>query len=272
MTEQVTIFARMRDAAQSTASHNASVIVILRDAGNDEATIDKLRHEYLIGTVMGRCDLGDNAAIDYLPVMGAKPGTKGKWSDFPIKEPTTFDPAKHRPLAVHHAYRGGLANWSNIRASAGLASLRTATTRAAQTMPAGADKAVPVTLETFAVPKTCDAALATELVVNFDTLLTDTLKKHAATIKGDAGSILRKVCDDLHAYVGDLASALQRDREAAPKASILAAIENTETAKALEETRALLATMRAELVEAREREAKAAQPTAPKRQRQAKAA
>lgn len=265
-----TIFEQMRVTAQSAASHNASAIVLLASV-KDEAVIEKLRHEYLIGTLMSRCGIGDNVAIDYLPVMGAKPGTKGKWADFPVKAPETFDANKHRPLAVHHAYRGGLMNWSNIRASAGLAPLKVASTRAAATTPAATSKPVPVTLETFVVPKTCDAAIATALVVNFDKLLTDTLKAHAKTITGDTGATLRKVRDDLHAYVGDLASALLRDREAAPTPSLRAAIENVETAKALEETRAMLATMRAELIAANERAAQAsAKPV--KAARKAKAA
>lgn len=271
MSNQINIFALMRDAAKSTASHNADIVVILRDAPHDEATISKLRYDYLIGSLMGCCALGDNAAIDYLPAIDAKPGTKGKWSDFPVKAPETFDPAKHRPLDVHNAYRGALSNWSNIRASAGLPSLKAASTRAAQTEPGANGRAAPVTLETFAVPKTCDATIAAGLVANFDTLLTNTLKTHAKTIVGDAGMILRKVCEDLHAYVGDLASAIQRDKSATP--SLRATVENEETAKALAETRAELATMRAELAAVKAVQAPVTETAAkPARKARAKAA
>lgn len=256
---KTTIFEQMRVAAQSTAQHNASVIKLVTGL-TDETVIAKLRYEYLIGTLMGRCGLGDNAAIDYLPAMDAKPGAKGKWSDFPIKAPETFDPAKHRPLAVHHAYRGGLANWSNIRASAGLAPLKTVAPRAPDTAPAASDKPVPVTLESFVVPKECNAAIAAQLVANFDTLLDRTLKAHGDHIVGEAGAIIRQIRKDIHVYVVDLADALAKD-QAAPA---------DETAKALEETRAMLATMRAELEAANA--AKAA-PLAPaKAGRKAKAA
>jgi len=243
-----TIFEQMRVAAQSTAQHNASVVKLVVGL-TDETIISKLRYEYLIGGLMGRCNLGDNAAIDYLPAMDAKPGTPGKWKDFPIKAPETFDPKVHRPLEVHHAYRGLLSGWSNIRASAGLASLKAASTRAPKTEPAASGKAAPVTVASLVVETGVDARHIAAQVNKFEGWLSASLKTNAKRVTGETGAWLRKVSDDLHSYATDLAAAMQADA-VKPVPTLVAAIENEETAKALAETRAMLATMRAELAAA----------------------
>src|ERR1700722_3348843 len=157
MTNPNNNLAAMREAGKSAASANVRAAAILKNAckaGVNEAYLAKLRYEFIVGAVMGACNLGDNAAIDYLPLLDAKPGQPGKWKDYPVSAPASFDPARHRPLDVHHAYRGALANWSNVRKAAGLPPLKVVK-RAAQKTEGdmgGIGEPEPIVLASFAVP------------------------------------------------------------------------------------------------------------------------
>ena len=203
----------MRLAAQSSATSIDACVAILKGITNEEA-IAVQRYEFIVGRVMSN-KLGDNAAIDYLPAIDAKPMQKGKWLPFPVNEPGTFDAAKHRPLDVHNRYRAALTAWSEVRKSAGLPSL--ATPRVARVKDGEETETAPkVTPSGLAVETGLDTAAIVSHVQAFENWLERTLKANAKQIRGDAGSILSDVEKTLRAHMVKLTNALASDAVPAP--------------------------------------------------------
>lgn len=162
-----------------------AILVAVTKDGVDEPYVAKLRYEFMIGALIGTSNIGYNAAIDYLPALDAKPGQKGRWQDFPVNAPETFDPAKHCPREVHDAYRAGLMAWSRVRAAAGLPSLKASSTKATQQPSGEGDTGksdAPVTLESFVVPNNLDTVGMLALARQCDDILRANLSRTYANI------------------------------------------------------------------------------------------
>jgi hypothetical protein len=209
----------MRNAGKGATQCYASAIAILKSVtatGVDEVYIATLRQDYLIGALTGVEGVTVDQAIDYLPIAGAKPGTKGKWSDFPVSDPGSFDAKVHRPLEVHNAYRSGLMGWSRVRSTAGLPSLKAPSAKTVEKVAkrkarqaiksAAAVASVPVAIDTFVAPSGLDNAEA----IKFARHEAEALKKVLASpkIKGDVGQVLRDMLRDMFEYLNDADKAL----------------------------------------------------------------
>jgi hypothetical protein len=195
----------MRAAGKGSQQSYASAIAILTGQ-TDEAYIATLRQDYLIGALTGVDGVTVEQAIDYLPVADAKPGTKGKWSDFPVNDPSTFDATVHRPRDVHNAYRSGLMGWSRVRASAGLPSLKATTKHEPRAPKSAAETGVAVAVDTFVAPSHLDTAAAVQLAHHLEDVLRRVLG--SKEIKGDAGKALRDMHRDMTEYLAEADKAL----------------------------------------------------------------
>lgn len=231
----------MLECGQASSEMNDRAIAILKaDSSNETA----LRYKFIVGRIMAR-DTNYETAVDYAPAIDAKPGTKGKWQPFP-NEPTTFDAKAHRPLVIHNRYRAALTAWSQVRASAGLASK--VAPRAPRTGQGEGEsvKDEPIIVSALAVETGLDTATIVKYVKAFDKWLTATLSTNKVRVRGDAGEALRKVEADLHAYVADLADALARDATPSPTVASARDAELEASRKAMEAMKAELEAMKAQ--------------------------
>lgn len=197
----------MLECGQASSEVNDRAIAILKaDSSNETA----LRYKFIIGRIMSR-DTSYETAADYAPAIDAKPGMKGKWQPFPVNEPTTFDAKVHRPLVIHNRYRAALTAWSQVRASAGLASLGGKREPRVDQGEKGEGDKPKVTPSGLAVETGLDTAAIVSHVQAFENWLERTLRANAKQIRGDAGSLLSEVEKSLRAHMVKLTNALASD-------------------------------------------------------------